>query len=29
VFEDGSQRAGALNAEAIEKLLVANRPGKG
>ena len=25
VFEDGSQRAGALNAEAIEKLLVANR----
>ena len=28
VFEDGSQRAGALNAEAIEKLLVANRPGK-
>jgi thiol:disulfide interchange protein DsbC len=29
VFEDGSQRAGALNAETIEKLLVANRPGKG
>jgi thiol:disulfide interchange protein DsbC len=29
VFEDGTQRAGALNAEAIEKLLVANRPGKG
>jgi thiol:disulfide interchange protein DsbC len=25
VFEDGSQRAGALNAEAIEKLLVTNR----
>ncbi len=25
VFEDGSQRAGALNAEAIEKLLVATR----
>jgi thiol:disulfide interchange protein DsbC len=25
VFEDGSQRAGALSAEAIEKLLVANR----
>jgi thiol:disulfide interchange protein DsbC len=29
VFEDGSQRAGALGADAIEKLLVANRPGKG
>jgi thiol:disulfide interchange protein DsbC len=29
VFEDGSQRAGALGAEAIEKLLVASRPGKG
>ena len=29
VFEDGSQRAGALNAEAIEKLLVATKPGKG
>src|SRR5678816_1471379 len=25
VFEDGTQRAGALNAEAIEKLLVTNR----
>ena len=25
VFEDGSQRAGALNAEAVEKLLVAAR----
>ena len=29
VFEDGSQKAGALNAEAIEKLLVATKPGKG
>jgi thiol:disulfide interchange protein DsbC len=29
VFEDGTQRAGALNAEAIEKMLVATRPGKG
>ena len=29
VFEDGSQRAGALNAEAIEKMLAAARPGKG
>jgi len=29
VFEDGSQRAGALNAEAIEKMLVATKPGKG
>jgi len=29
VFEDGTHRAGALNAEAIEKMLVANRPGKG
>jgi thiol:disulfide interchange protein DsbC len=25
VFEDGSQRAGALNADAIEKLLAVNR----
>ena len=29
VFEDGTQRAGALNAEAIEKMLVATKPGKG
>ena len=29
VFEDGSQKAGALNAEALEKLLVAAKPGKG
>ena len=26
VFEDGSQKAGALNAEAIEKMLVATKP---
>ena len=29
VFEDGSQKAGALNAEAIEKMLLVTRPGKG
>ena len=29
VFEDGTQRAVALNAEAIEKMLVATKPGKG
>ena len=29
VCEDGTQRAGALNAEAIEKMLVATKPGKG